>query len=225
MIRVLAISGICLYREGLAAMLGRAGAVSVVGSAADVAEGIELWKRQADPPDLILLDTIAADAEFQIRTLLGELPGVRVLALTVPNQEAEIITVAEAGIAGFVTSDASVGDLVAAIESVARGEVLCSPSIAAALLRRLSSLARTRPVADPAGPLTLREREILELIDEGLSNKQIAQRLRIELSTVKNHVHHILVKLGVDRRTEAAALIRGSAIAGRPGGLLGVGGS
>jgi two-component system, NarL family, nitrate/nitrite response regulator NarL len=209
-IRVLAISGICLYREGLAAMLGRTGAVDVVGSAADVGEGLELWRAQEEPPDLILLDTIAADAERQIRILLAELPGVPVLALTVPNRESEILTVAEAGIAGFVTSDASVGDLVAAIESVARGEALCSPSVAAALLRRLSSLARARPVPDPAGPLTIREREILELIDEGLSNKQIAQHLRIELSTVKNHVHHILVKLGVDRRTEAAARLRGA---------------
>jgi len=114
------------------------------------------------------------------------------------------------GIAGFVTSEASVAELVAAIESVARGESLCSPSVVAALLRRLGSLARSWAEADPTQPLTRREREILELIDEGLSNKQIAQRLRIELPTVKNHVHNILGKLGVRRRAEAAALVRPS---------------
>ena len=111
-----------------------------------------------------------------------------------------------------MTSDASVAELVAAIESVARGESLCTPSVAAALMRRLASLARSWADADPIEPLTRREREILELIDEGLSNKQIAQRLRIELPTVKNHVHHILGKLGVHRRAEAAALARAARV-------------
>src|SRR6266516_3224851 len=209
-IRVVVVSGICLYREGLAEMLGRTGVISVVGSAGDVAEGLALSARRDKPPDVILLDTFPADAALRIRELLDGLRDVPVLALTVPNSETEILTIAEAGIAGFVTSDASVGDLVAAIESVARGEALCSPSVAAALMRRLASLARSGKGTDPIGPLTTREREILELIDEGCSNKQIAQRLRIELPTVKNHVHHILVKLGVSRRAEAAALVRAS---------------
>lgn len=212
MIRVLVISSICLYREGLAEMLGRTGALSVVGSASDVREGLGVWDRLAEPPDVILLDTIPADAHLRIRELLAALPGVPVVALTVPNREGEIVAVAEAGIAGFVTSDASVGDLVAAIESASRGEVLCSPSVVAALMRRLASLARSRAEADPVAPLTTREREILQLIDQGLSNKQIAQRLHIEPPTVKNHVHHILTKLGVHRRAEAAALVRASLI-------------
>jgi DNA-binding NarL/FixJ family response regulator len=207
-IRVVVISGICLYREGLAEMLDRTGAISVVGSASDVPEGLTLWKGLDEPADVILLDTVSADADVSIRALLAALPDVRVLALAVPNRETEILAVAEAGIAGFVTSDASVAELVEAIESVARGEALCTPSVAAALMRRLASLARSWAETDPIGPLTTREREILELIDEGLSNKQIAQQLRIQLPTVKNHVHHILGKLGVHRRAEAAALAR-----------------
>ena len=215
MIRVVLISGICLYREGLAELLGRTGAISVTGSAADVADGLALAARLDEPPDVILLDTFPADADARIAQVLEGLPGVPILALTVPNSEREILAVAEAGIAGFVTSDASVDELVAAIESVARGEALCSPSVAAALIRRLASLARRGQPASPIGPLTTREREILELIDEGFSNKQIAQRLRIELPTVKNHVHHILVKLGVSRRAEAAALARSSGLRSR----------
>jgi DNA-binding NarL/FixJ family response regulator len=214
-IRVVVISGICLYREGLGEMLGRTGVISVVGSAADVTEGLARSARLDQPPDVVLLDTFAADAGFRVQELLDGLPDVPVLALTVPNSETEILAIAEAGIAGFVTSDASIGELVAAIESVARGEALCSPSVAAALMRRLASLARNGTGSSPIGPLTTREREILELIDEGCSNKQIAQRLRIELPTVKNHVHHILVKLGVSRRAEAAALVRASVISGR----------
>jgi len=209
-IRVLVISAICLYREGLAEMLERTGVISVVGSARDVTEGLAQWSGLGEPPEVILLDTVPEDADLQIRALLAALPDARVLALTVPNRENEILAVAEVGIAGFVTSEASVAELVAAIESVARGESLCSPSVVAALLRRLGSLARSWAEADPTQPLTRREREILELIDEGLSNKQIAQRLRIELPTVKNHVHNILGKLGVRRRAEAAALVRPS---------------
>src|SRR5215210_6671047 len=207
-IRVLVVSGICLYREGLTQLLDDTEDISVVASANDVTEGIAAWKRLDQPPDVILLDTLPADAELRIRTLVDELPDARVLALTVPNRESDIVVVAEAGIAGFVTSDASLSELVAAIESVARGETLCPPSVVAALMRRLASLARNWAEADPIEPLTMREREILELIDEGFSNKQIAQQLSIELPTVKNHVHHILGKLGVHRRTEAAALAR-----------------
>jgi DNA-binding NarL/FixJ family response regulator len=211
-IRVVVISGICLYREGLAEMLDRTGAISVVASASDVTEGLRLWNGLDRPPDVILLDTTPADADTSIRALLASLPDVPVVALAVPNHETEILAVAEAGMAGFVTSDASVAELVAAIESVARGEALCTPSVAAALMRRLASLARSWAETDPIEPLTRREREILELIDEGLSNKQIAQRLRIELPTVKNHVHHILGKLGVRRRAEAAALARAARV-------------
>jgi DNA-binding NarL/FixJ family response regulator len=208
MIRVLVISGICLYREGLAEMIDRTGAISVVASASDVTEALTLWNGLDERPDVILLDTAPVDSDVSIRALLDALPEVRVVALAVPNHETEILAVAETGIAGFVTSDASVAELVAAIESVARGEALCTPSVVAALMRRVASLARSWAEADPVQPLTRREREILVLIDEGLSNKQIAQRLRIELPTVKNHVHHILGKLGVHRRAEAAALAR-----------------
>ena len=208
MIRVLVVSGICLYREGLTQLLDRTGDISVVAWASDVSDGIAAWNRLEEPPDVILLDTMPADAGLRIRALVSALPDARVLALTVPNRESEIVAVAEAGIAGFVTSDASMSELVASIESVARGETLCPPSVVAALMRRLASLARSWAEEDPIEPLTTREREVLELIDEGLSNKQIAQHLSIELPTVKNHVHHILGKLGVHRRTEAAALAR-----------------
>ncbi|HEU0303886.1 MAG TPA: response regulator transcription factor [Gaiellaceae bacterium] len=214
MIRVFVISGICLYREGLTEMLDRTGLISVVASASDVTEALGVWDGLDELPEVILLDTVPPDADFRIRELLAALPDARVLALTVPNREREILAIAEAGIAGFVTSDASVAELVAAIESVSRGESLCSPSVVAALLRRLASMARGW--ADPTEPLTTREREILELIDEGLSNKQIAQRLRIELPTVKNHVHHILGKLGVHRRAEAAALARAARAGSSP---------
>ena len=119
-----------------------------------------------------------------------------------------MLPLAEAGIAGWVTREASVDDLRATVASAAAGEAVFSPRLAASLLRRVAALASERRVGAQATPLTRRQREILALIDEGLSNKEIARRLSIEVATVKNHVHNILEKLEVTRRAEAAALVR-----------------
>ena len=146
------------------------------------------------------------------------MPDARVFAITVPNSESGVVACAELGVAGFVTTDASLTELVTALESVASGDLVCSPATAGALLRRVATLAHERPRDDRLALLTGREREVVCLIAEGLSNKQIAHRLYIELATVRNHVHNILGKLGVHRRAEAAALIRdreGPRISGR----------
>jgi DNA-binding NarL/FixJ family response regulator len=203
MTRVLVVSGVCLYRHGLATMLGRQRAIEAVTTAADVVEASGL-----DPPDVVLLDTVGVDVREAVRAL----PGVPVVALTVPNREQELLAYTEAGVAGLVTVEASVKELVATIESAARGEALCSPTLAAALMRRLAARASFEVESLPV--LTTREREIVDLIDEGFSNKQIALQLRIELATVKNHVHNILGKLGVARRGEAAALVRARSLGG-----------
>jgi DNA-binding NarL/FixJ family response regulator len=209
MMRALLISGICLYREGLTELLRNSGRVEVTGAAETVEGGIELYRAISPPPDVIVLDTLRIDGVEQVRVLREALGDVGLLGLTVPHRESDVIAVIEAGISAFVTPDASLEQLVEAMEAVARGEATFSPAMAAALMRRLATLARDRDQdGGAATTLTRREREIVRLIDEGLSNKQIAQQLRIELSTVKNHVHHILGKLGVQRRSEAAAVVR-----------------
>jgi DNA-binding NarL/FixJ family response regulator len=207
-IRVLVVSEVCLYRDGLAVLLARHRGIAAVSTAADVAGGVAAARSGETPPDVVLLDSAGIDVAEAICSLRSAVPEVQVVALTIKNREHALLEAAEAGAAGLVTVDASIKELVAAIESADRGEALCSPSLAAALMRRLAARAsqRAEPAQMPA--LTSREREIVELIDEGLSNKQIAQRLRIELATVKNHVHNILGKLGVQRRGEAAALLR-----------------
>ena len=115
---------------------------------------------------------------------------------------------AEAGVAAFVTRDTSLDGLTATLECVAQGGARCSPRATAALLRRLASLADGRPPATRGAQLTPREREILTLIDQGRSNKQIARQLQIQLATVKNPVHSVLEKLQVERRGAAAAAMR-----------------
>jgi DNA-binding NarL/FixJ family response regulator len=106
-----------------------------------------------------------------------------------------------------VAREGSVHDLVDAVERAARGELQCSPQVAGTLIRRLAWRAAAGATLIPS-PLTARESEIVRLIDEGLSNKEIAVRLGIEVATVKNHVHNLLEKLRVRRRSEAAARLR-----------------
>ena len=119
-----------------------------------------------------------------------------------------MIACAEAGASGYVPRDGTVDDLETVVESVARGEIECSPRIAASLLRRVGALAAELRGPSPNSSLTAREQEVAELLDQGLTNKEIAQQLSIAVPTVKNHVHRILDKLHVHRRTEAAARLK-----------------
>jgi DNA-binding NarL/FixJ family response regulator len=143
-----------------------------------------------------------------VRALAAAAPDVKLVVLAVPEVEGEVIAFAEAGASAYVTPDGSIDDLASVVLSVERGEVLCSPEMAAGLFRRVGVLARESQLDPIEEKLTTRELEVLRLIEEGLSNKQIATALSIELPTVKNHVHRILEKLHVKRRSEAAARAR-----------------
>jgi DNA-binding NarL/FixJ family response regulator len=203
MIRVLIVAEIRLYREGLAQMLRAEPEIDVLATARGADEAVKALREAA--PDIVLLDMAIPDNTWLVRALVAAVPGTRVVALAVPEIEREVLACAEAGVAGYVTRDASIEDVVAAVVSAARGEVLCSPRMVATLFERVATLALEASPASIESRLTSRELEILDLIDQGLSNKEIARRLTIELSTVKNHVHNILDKLNVSRRSEAAA--------------------
>lgn len=203
---VFVLAGLRLYREGVAGALANDGRFRVVGTAADGPAALALLAEVA--PDVVLVETGAADGPALVRTVCEHAPDARIVALGISGEEADVLPLAEAGIAGWLTREASVEDLCETVASAAAGEAVCSPRIAASLLRRVAALAADRRLGPTATPLTRRQREILALIDEGLSNKEIARRLSIELATVKNHVHNILEKLQVTRRAEAAALVR-----------------
>lgn len=206
-IRVLIFSDIRIYREGLAQALHNDGCIVVVGAYAVVRDALEHAVNIA--PDVVLLDVANPDALREVRRVNGGFRGAPIVALGVLRRDGDVIACAEAGVAGYVFRDASLGELIATVESAARGELRCSPTVAATILRRVATLAARQRVALP-GPtrVTRREREILELIDQGLSNKQIAAQLFIEIATVKNHIHSILEKLRVRTRSEAAATLR-----------------
>lgn len=218
MIRVAIVADTRLYREGLAQVLGRDSRIIVVATVARREEA--LASLPAVQSDVVLVDMATPDSCSLVRAMLDRVPHTRVIALGVAEDGDDVLGCAEAGVAGYVPREASIEDLVAVIESVARGEAICSPRVAASLLRRVAALASTHGGALPLTHLTSREREIIRLIDDGLSNKEIARHLGIEVATVKNHVHNILDKLQVHRRGEAAARMRG-ALRGRASGQVG----
>ena len=203
--RLVVVAPTRLYREGLARMLDDSGPLSVVGSAHGAPDGLVTVR--ALRPDVVLVDVVLMDALAAI--VQAAAPG-RVVALAVTRDEAQIIGCAEAGVCGYVEAEASVSELEHVLTSAVRNEAVCAPWVTTALLQRIGKLARERG-ADPAAAqrLTVREREVMALVTEGLSNKQIAARLRIELPTVKNHVHNVLDKLEVRGRFEAAARLNG----------------
>jgi two-component system nitrate/nitrite response regulator NarL len=205
-IRVLIVARVRLYRDGLAETLARDPRLHVVGTAAEATDGLkQVFELR---PDVVLADLEMASGDRLVRACVRAVPNAKVLALCVSDSEHELLNAAEAGVSGYVTHDTSLDELVSAVDSVARGEMLCSPRVAATLLRQVGALAnRARPRREEAR-LTPRELQILELIDLGRSNKEIARELYIEVPTVKNHVHNILEKLCVGRRAEAAAKLR-----------------
>lgn len=198
--RVFVVADVELYAQSLAVALGSRDDVRVVGTSAcrlDVARPI------ADAaPDVVIVDVGCAEALALIDELVAGHAPPGVIAIAAPETEDEVVACIEAGVSAFVPLDGSFADLVATLARVGRGESVVSPRIATTLIRRVRELADSN--AGEAGQaLTQRELEILVLIDRGLSNKEIAGALSIEVSTVKNHVHHILGKLDVSRRTDA----------------------
>jgi two-component system, NarL family, nitrate/nitrite response regulator NarL len=203
-IRVYLVVATRLYRDGLRDALSAR--FDVVGAAASPAVGLP--EIAAAQPDVVLLDADAPDSAGSVADVIATAPSTRVVALAMPEVEARIVGLAEAGISGYVSRQGSIDDLVATIESVVRGEMLCSPQMAATLLRRVTALAAERRPERSRAQLTERQSAIVALIAEGLTNKEIASRLCIELPTVKNHVHTIFARLDVRRRSEVAARAR-----------------
>jgi DNA-binding NarL/FixJ family response regulator len=206
MIRVLIVSDIRLYLEGLAVILGREDQIEVV----ETCDGLDTALAAAGrvSPHVVLLDMAMPDSLIVIREMKEFDLSIQVVALGVPEIEREVIACAEAGASGYVPRQASLSELILAVRCAVRGELRCSPKIAAGLLRRVRTLAAEPSPEGDASRLTAREMEIACLIDRGLTNKEIANRLCIEVSTVKNHVHNLLEKLNARRRGEAVARLR-----------------
>jgi DNA-binding NarL/FixJ family response regulator len=205
-IRVLILARRHLYSTALAQLLSGKEGLRVVGMVSDLAGAMHCLGHLS--ADVLLLDMGSGNSAAVVRTIAEAAPGVRVVAFEVSADERKLVACAKARVAGYVSPEEDPEDLVITIRSVARGEMRCSPRTAQAVLDRVAALAVEGAPEMVDIPLTTRELEVLKLIDVGLSNKEIARRLSIELATVKNHVHNILAKLKVNRRTEAVARLR-----------------
>ncbi len=216
-----------LVRAGLRAQLEREPDLTVVAEAENGQEALELSRRHA--PDLILMDVRmpVMDGLEATRAIKEELPEVSILIVTTQESQDYLLEAIRAGAAGYVLKGSSRDELVGAVRGVLGGESPLNGGLAMRLLKRLaheleletksssspapqstepagSNIVSERPQAPPLVPLTDREIEVLHLLAAGKTNPQIAQELVISVSTVKTHVEHIIAKLGVSDRTQAA---------------------
>lgn len=222
MINIIVISDIKIYCEGLSRILSAIDSVRVVGSVNN--REAALTRINTHSPHVVLLDMTMAASCTLARDIAAISPDTKIVALAVAYNESNILQCAEAGITGYVPREASIDELIDAVVGAAKGECYCPPRIAACILKKVQHLALSAgrkcltSVSDlprsvdvyqsPGSCLTRRERQIASLLSDGLSNKQIARDLCIEVSTVKNHVHNLLVKLEVKSRVQVVSLLQ-----------------
>ena len=202
MIRVLIVDDHGVVREGLRAFLDLQDGLEVVGEAADGRQALAQAERLR--PDVILMDLVMPhlDGVGAMRELRRRMPGIRVVALTSFLDEERLLPAIQAGAAGYLLKDAEPAEVVRAVRAAHEGQASIAPAAAARLVDAISQSKG----ASPHDRLTAREREVLELIANGRSNKLIALELGISEKTVKAHVGRVLAKLGVADRTQAALL-------------------
>lgn len=207
-VQVFVICRVRLCCTAIAGLLGSEPELALVGTASpgDATAAV----LDAAAPDVVLLEAGSSTALELAQHLIQQRPQMRVLGFGVEDVPGDVIACAQAGLWGYVPSSASVSDLVAAIHRVARGDTVCSPTMANQMFRYMRSSSLGGESSATGKVLTRRQQQIARLLGEGLSNKEIARRLALGNSTVKNHVHDILDRLQVSRRGEAAARLRRS---------------
>jgi DNA-binding NarL/FixJ family response regulator len=198
LIRLFVVSPTRLYVEALAEYFLRFSTVEVVGIATgchEAKDGIAMMR-----PDVVLIDAMMATIPGIVAALLGAEDSVpKLIAFAISDTPDLVIAWLDAGACGYLTSDTPLERLIPIIEGAARGELLCSGNVASALLRRIR-----RSAGEPYEvTLTARQREVIEHVARGRSNKEIARAMGISVPTVKNHLHNIFDKLQVHRRADA----------------------
>jgi DNA-binding NarL/FixJ family response regulator len=203
-VRVLAADDQRVVHEGLAMLLGLLPDVEVVGTAADGEEVLALAGELK--PDVILMDLRMPrmDGMEATRRLRERNPAIKVVVLTTYADDRSVLDALRAGALGYLTKDAGAGEIQQALHRVAGGQAALDPAVQRHLVEAIAAEPPT-PEALPDG-LTPREAEVLSLIAAGLSNAEIAERLVVSETTVKSHVNHLLPKIGVRDRAQAAGL-------------------
>ena len=204
MIRIVLVDDHSLCRAALSELLERRGGMQIVGRTGNADEAIRLARDEK--PDLLVMDLRMPDADGLV--ILGRMRDAAmttpVIILTVSDAEEDMGAALRAGARGYLLKDMEPDDVVEAIQRAARGELAIAPAMTLKLAHMLQTVQRNNTMEDPLAALTVREREILQHLSRGETNKAIARALNISHDTVKLHVRHILAKLNLTSRVEAA---------------------
>ncbi len=192
-----------LTRAGLRSMLAGQRGLELVGEAANGREALTLCRRLQ--PDLALIDVRMPELDglATCHAIKQECPATSVILITIHENPEYLLEALKAGAAGYVLKDLSQRELITAVQGVLRGESMLNKELVARLLQRLARETPSQEEPSPE-PLSPREREVLHLLTQGQTNREIAEHLTVSVSTVKIHVEHILAKLSVSDRTQAA---------------------
>ena len=201
----LIISHVHLLREALAAALhGTEDNETFAAASYETVEAVAL----EFPPSLVVVDVSHPEGMTLVAAVRAYVPQVKVVVLATRERDEDFFAWAEIGISGYLGPDTSAREIVAAVQRAEAGEFVCSARLTTLMLSRLASGRNVRATRGGIHELTCREREVAELLAQGMSNKRIARQMRIALSTAKNHIHSILDKWDVCSRGEAAACYR-----------------
>jgi DNA-binding NarL/FixJ family response regulator len=203
-VRVLIVDDNCVVRHAVAHALAADGAFHVVGTTG-LGQDAPLSAIETTTPDVVLMPALARHTIDLTHAITRRFSGIRVVVLGVKDDPAAVTDAIEAGAVGYVPEEASVEECRETLRLVADGETRLDTRVAASVVGRLAALASVRRADERArnARLTPRETEILGLVAEGMTNKEIAAQLHVEEQTVKNHVHNVLERLGLRRRHEA----------------------
>ena len=208
-IRIAIVDDHPLFREGVTRSLSEIGGFEIVGEGATAQDAERI--ASTVQPDLLLLDiSLPGGGLAAVATILADHPAQKIVMLTVSEANADVTRALNAGVRGYVLKGVGSRALADILHSVAAGESYLSPTLSARLLSDLQSLQPTDGIVDRLRQLTERQAEILRLVAEGLSNKEVALRLELQEKTVKHHMTGVLSKLNVRNRTEAALMMRES---------------
>ncbi len=205
-LRLLVVDDHEIVRGGLVALLDRRAGFEVVAQAGTVGEAVDQARRHH--PDIVVMDVRLPDGSGieACREIRAELPDTKVIMLTSYPDEEAVMSAIIAGASGYLLKQIRARDLVAALETVGRGESLLDPGVTEKVLERVRRMA-SGDLNDELSALTAQERKILMLVAEGKTNKEIAAEVFLSDKTVKNYVSSILSKLDLERRAQAAAFI------------------